>query len=126
MDEPQINIEEIMQNIRREILSRKATHTGEHLPMLNLTGKRFPPEFYEHLYQAGLTYNQIDVAAHVTPVNIPLIGALVQKLRGKLHELVLFYVNRLAANQIQVNTQLLQAVTLIAEEMETQDTTKKD
>ncbi len=113
-----VNIEEIMQEIRQQILAKKDVIRAEGAPVVAISGKRLSPDFYEHLYQANLVYDQMGVKMLVTKVNIPLIGPLLEKLRGKLHELVLFYVNKLAAEQIQFNTHILQAVNLLAQEME--------
>lgn len=117
-EEPEINIEEIMSAIRQKIVSERAS--TPHSPSISLrsTGKRLPAQYYEHLYQAGISYNQIDVDLLVTPNRIPFIGPLLQWVRTKLHEVILFYVNRLAANQIQVNTQLLQALNVLGEQLE--------
>lgn len=113
-----VNIEEIMQEIRQQILAKKDVIRAEGAPVVAISGKRLSPDFYEHLYQANLVYDQIGVKMLVTKANMPLIGPLLEKLRGKLHELVLFYVNKLAAEQIQFNTHILQAVNLLAQEME--------
>jgi hypothetical protein len=111
--EQPVDIEQIMQEIRAEILAQRgldaAVPTG---------GKRLPPEFYEHLYQAALGHDQIGVKLHVTPVKIPLIGPLIERLRQAVHQLVLFYVNQLAAEQVQVNRHLLQALRILSEELE--------
>ncbi len=117
MDEP-INIEEIMQQIRKQILARKTAVSGSDTPIIQIEGKRLPPDFYEHLYQAGLVHNKIGIKMQVTKTNIPLIGSLINKVRSKVHELTLFYVNQLAAQQIQFNTHILQAVSFVAQEIE--------
>ncbi|MBE2225378.1 MAG: hypothetical protein IAF02_27830 [Anaerolineae bacterium] len=117
----EVNIEEIMQQIRGQILARKTAVSGQDTPVINTEGKRFPPEFYEHLYQAAMIHNQIGIEIHVTKVNIPVIGSMLEKIRMKLHELVVFYVNKSAAQQIQFNTHILQAVSLIAQEIETEN-----
>lgn len=115
----EVNIEEIMQQIREQILARKeATAPGSAMP-LKISGKRFPPEFYEHLYQAGLAYDQLQLDVYVSKSSVPVLGPAVEWLRGKLHELVLYYVNQLAAKQIAYNTHLLRAVSILAEELET-------
>lgn len=116
--EEQVNIEAIMQEIREQILARKSALAPGDAPALRVRGERFPPEFYEHLYHAGLAYDQIEVKQHVSRSSVPLVGPLLQWLRGKLHELVLYYVNQLAVQQIAVNTHLLQALTILSEELE--------
>lgn len=130
MDEQEIptevNIEEIMQQIRSQILARKTAVSGQDTPIVNIEGKRFPPEFYEHLYQAGLTYDQVGVQMNLTPIDVPIIGSFLQKVRYKIHELVIFYVNQVAANQIRVNTHLLRALSLLSEELENSDQIESD
>lgn len=117
-DATEINIEEIMQEIRQQILAKKeALHSNATAP-IPVSGERLPNAFYEHLYQAGLTYDQIDVKLYVTKSQFPLIGPLLDKLRYKAHELVLFYVNQMAAEQKQFNDQILRAVSLLAQELE--------
>ena len=114
--EPEVNIEEIMQTIRKQILAQK-TATGQP-PIIQIEGKRLPPDFYEHLYQAGMAYDQLQVPLYVSQRPIPLIGPFLQAIRAKIHELVLFYVNQVAANQIRVNTHLLQALSILSQELE--------
>jgi hypothetical protein len=114
----EVNIERIMQQIRNQILARKTAVSGHEPPIVNIEGKRLPPDFYEHLYQAGLTYDRVDIQMNLTPITIPIIGPILQKIRQKLHELVLFYVNQVAANQIGVNTHLLRALSILSEELE--------
>lgn len=130
MDEQEIptevNIEEIMQQIRSQILARKTAVSGQDTPIVNIEGKRFLPEFYEHLYQAGLTYDQVGVQMNLTPIDVPIIGSLLQKVRYKIHELVIFYVNQAAANQIRVNTHFLRALSLLSEELENSDQIESD
>lgn len=126
MDETQsgeLNIEEIMQEIRQQILAKKDVVAGERTTAVAVSGKRLPADFYEHLYQAALVHDQVWVKMLVTKSSTPLIGPLLDKLRGLLHELVLFYVNKLAAEQIQFNTHLLQAVNLLAQQLEAEEAT---
>jgi hypothetical protein len=126
MDETQsgeLNIEEIMQEIRQQILAKKDVVAGERTTAVAVSGKRLSPDFYEHLYQAALVHDQVWVKMLVTKSSTPLIGPLLDKLRGLLHELVLFYVNKLAAEQIQFNTHLLQAVNLLAQQLEAEEAT---
>lgn len=113
-----INIEEIMQEIRQQILAKKDIINQDRAPIVPISGKRLPPDFYEHLYQASLIHDELAIKAHITQTSVPLIGPLLERLRAKLHELTLFYVNQLAAQQTQFNTHILQAVSLLAQELE--------
>lgn len=126
-DEPaeEIDVEEIMQQIRARSLAEQANLPQYSETLVDIDGKRFSPEFYEHLYRANLAHNEVGVDLHVTPVSIPLLGPLVESLRRKVHELVLFYVNQITAQQREVNAHLLQALSLLATELDA-DTTSQE
>jgi hypothetical protein len=111
------NIEEIMRTIREHVLA-KQTAVAPNVPVAKPLGKALPAEFYEHLHQATAGYDQIDVRLDVSAANVPVVGGILQAVRRKLHELVLFYVNQTAVKQINVNHHLIQAVTILAEEIE--------
>lgn len=113
-----INIETIMQEIRQQILAKKDAIGQTGNPLLHISGKRFSPQFYEHLYQAGMVYDRMGVKMEAAPINMPLIGPLLTNLRAKLHELVIFYVNKMADQQVQFNIHILQAVNALAQELE--------
>lgn len=115
-----IDVEEIMQQIRREILTRQAVAGKDGRPLVSVSGSQLPPEFYEHLYYAAMQHDQIGVKLQVTKMNLPLLGPLLEKMRGKVHELVLFYVNQIAVQQVEFNKHILQAVNLMAEAAEDQ------
>jgi hypothetical protein len=114
----QFNIEEIMESIRTQVLARKADPAAENGLDLIVEGTRLPSEFYEHLYQAGLVYNQIAADVCVRKTNVLLLGPALQFARQKVHELVIYYVNQFAANQIRLNSRLLQAVNILGQELE--------
>lgn len=120
-NEEAVDIEKIMRQIREQILSNKSSLQRDGKPIVPAGGERFPPEFYEQLYYAGLAYDQVGVKMHVTKLPIPVVGSLLAWLRGKVHQLVLYYVNQVAAQQIKVNTHLLQAVSILSKELETGD-----
>lgn len=129
MDEKEIsnevNIEEIMQQIRSQILAQKTAVSAADSPIVTIDGKRLSPEFYEHLYQAALIHDQIDVRMQVSEINVPVVGAILTNIRGKFHELVLFYVNKMAAKQMRFNIHILQALNLMAKELENEDQREK-
>ncbi len=118
MNEEKINVEEIMQHIREQIIVRKTAESPGNIPLVKLSGQHLPSEFYEHLYHASLLHNQIDVQIHLTPTATPIVGSFLHRLRQMIHEVVVFYVNKLAAQQIEVNQHLLRAVSILGEEME--------
>jgi len=117
-DAAEIDVEEIMQEIRQQILAKKESLRSTSTVPIPVGGERLPAAFYEHLYRAGLMYDEIDAKLYVTKSKIPLIGPLLDKVRYKAHELVLFYVNQVATDQMRFNEQILHAVSLLAREME--------
>jgi len=118
--EPEVNIEAIMQQIRQQIIAKRAAvgpgaaGSGD----LVVTGKRFSPEFYEHLYQARLALDDYQVPVFVSKSGVPIIGALLVWLRTKFHELVTYYVNQSAARQVSAINHLLQALSVMGQELE--------
>lgn len=114
----EIDVEEIMQQIRARILAEQANLPQYRETLVDIDGKRFSPEFYEHLYRANLAHNDVGVDLHVTRVSIPLLGPLIETLRRKVHQLVLFYVNQVTMQQREVNAHLLQALSLLAKELD--------
>ena len=117
-NKPEVDIETIMRDVRAEVLAKKSARIQNSPMASGVGGRRFPPEFYDHLYQAGLTFDVSTVELHVTRIPIPIIGSIVEKLRQKFHELVLFYVNKLAADQAEVNENLLSAMSILSQELE--------
>jgi len=75
-----------------------------------------PPEFYEHLYQARLAQSRLNVELLTTKSGAPLVGSLIDRMRVTVHQLVIFYVDRLAAKQAEVNNQILQALAVLGKE----------
>jgi hypothetical protein len=112
-----VNIEEIMQDIRRQILSKKRIGKAD----LPVAGKRFSPAFYEQLYQAGLMQSESGVMLYVTKSSVPFLGSLIDMLRSKFHQLVLFYIDQVVSQQMVVNDHLLQAITLMSQELEAEN-----
>lgn len=118
--EPEVNVEAIMQQIRQQIIAKRAAvgpgaaGSGD----LVVTGKRFSPEFYEHLYQARLALDDYQVPVFVSKSGVPIIGALLVWLRTKFHELVTYYVNQSAARQVSATNHLLQALSVMGQELE--------
>jgi hypothetical protein len=118
LPEQDIDIEQIMGEIREQILAGKAAASPGGKPIVPAKGTRFSAELYEHLYYAGVNYDQVGVKMHVSTVPIPILGPIIEWIRGKLHELVLYYVNQVSAKQIKVNMHLLRAVSTLIEELE--------
>ncbi len=117
--EAAVNVEEIMQQIRQQIIAKRAAvGVAAGGSDIAVTGKRFPPEFYEHLYQARLALDEVHVPVFVSKSGVPIIGGLLVWLRTKLHELVSYYVHKSAERQGSASEHLLRALRLLGQELE--------
>ena len=105
-----VDIEHAMQEVRREILDRKLPGQVR-LPAAADSNQR--PEYYEELFRAALAQSRLEVDLLVTPTRVPLIGPIVDALRRKFHELVVFYINRSSMNQAKVNHHVLAALSIL-------------
>jgi FkbM family methyltransferase len=106
-----VDIENIMLEVRRQVL---AGESGEPIS-LPQTLRELPAEFYEHVYQAGLLQSRLGLRVDVVKSGAPLVGPLLDRARALLHQLVVYYVNRLADQQNQINGHILRALSLIEE-----------
>lgn len=97
-----VDIEVVMGKIR-DYLASKQGGTRAYSPMPRPTSRILAPETYDELYQADQTFDKLYVAPYLTPVNVPIVGAFWQRLRGALHSIAVFYVNRLAEAQMRFN-----------------------
>ena len=113
-----VNVEEIMQQIRAEILAQRQSQLNGDAPQPRLRSNQLAPEFYEHLYQATMLYDQMQVTLHVQKSAVPIFGPLINRLRTAVHMLVLFYVQQLAAKQMAFSKQMLAALNSLSNEME--------
>ncbi len=121
LPEAEVNIEAIMQEIRQQIIARRAELNPDAASDIVVSGKRFPPEFYEHLYRAQLALEDYNLPVLVSKSSVPIVGPLIEMVRSKLHELVVFYVNQSAARQVAASNHLLKAISLMAQEMEAEE-----
>ncbi len=114
----EVNIDDIMRDIRAEILTKQVSVGESNEPIVPKGGKHLPTEFYEHIYQAAVAHDNTSIEMHVTKVNIPIIGGIIETLRGKVHELVLYYVKQNVSKQKEVNYHLLRALAIASKTIE--------
>jgi hypothetical protein len=110
-----LSVEEIMEAIRQKIGAGEGYVDESRQQM---AASHLPAELYEHLEEVRLSYDKIQPMPLVLPPSVPVIGGVLASIQQRLHELVLYYVNQLAANQIRVNAHLLRAVEILVEEAE--------
>lgn len=105
-----VDIERVMQDVRREILERKLP--GQVRRQNAADGQL--RDYYEELFLASLSQNRADMNIQVVPSRLPIVGRLFDIIRGKLHELVIYYVNLSAINQAKINKHILTALSLLS------------
>ncbi len=126
LEAPDLDAEAIMREIRARIRARRAEAKARGLDFEAYADGLYPlppdalfsRDLYEAVRYVGLGWDKVGVEMALTESRLPLVGGLVQRLRAALHELVLFYVNRLAARQIRVNEQTARALTILVRDLE--------
>ncbi len=75
-------------------------------------GQPYNPNLYYHLRRANEMPppNMEPLLAASPATRVPVLGGLWQRVRGQVHALVLFYVNRLASHDAQLNNHLISAL----------------
>jgi len=123
-----IDTEAIMREIRARARARRAEAKARGLDWEAYADGLYPlpPEavlsrdLHEAVRFTGLDYDKIPVEMALIETRLPLVGSLIQRLRSALHELVLFYVNRMAARQVRFNEQTARALALLVRDLEGQ------
>ena len=123
-----LDTEAIMHEIRTRIRTRRAKALAKGMDWQAFAEGLYPlprgatlsRELYEAIRHLELASDRIYVDMHLTETRLPLIGGLAHRLRAALHELVLFYVNRLAARETRVHEETTQALVALVRDLETE------
>ena len=126
LEAPDLDAEAIMREIRARIRARRAEAKARGLDFEAYADGLYPVpsdapfsrDLYEAVRYVGLGWDKVGVGMTLTESRLPVIGGLIQRLRAALHELVLFYVNQLAARQVRVNEQTARALTTLVRDLE--------
>ncbi len=118
--DPEISSDALLQTVRGRLDERR--RLGQLPPPPPDFGLSPHPELMDqtldyHLRQAHATYDRIcpDLDLAPSPVaHIPVLGWLWSLVRRHLHELILFYLDRLAANQVRHNQHVVGALNRLA------------
>lgn len=130
LEAPDLDTEAIMREIRARIRARRAEAKARGLDFEAYADGLYPVpadalfsrDLYEAVRYVGLGWDKVGVEMALTESRLPLIGGLVRRLRAALHQLVLFYTNRLAARQVRVNEQTARALTVLVRDLEAEIT----
>jgi len=98
------SVEELLERIQRYLHARQNASTEATISVLR--GERFSDDVYQGLVEAEAIMSSVYVKPFLTSVTLPLLGPLWQRIRAAFHDLVVFYVNRLAGAQVTFNRAL--------------------
>lgn len=129
IQDPEIDPQAIMGEIRRRIQARRLEVGYEHrtFPAFGSAmicpeppeGMPYSPDLYHHLRQANALYSEVETAAILVPspaTRVPIVGRFWKLVREQAHGLVLFYVNRSTGHQVKVNRHLISVLNQLTEE----------
>jgi hypothetical protein len=123
IEDPEIDVETVMARIR-EGLAERALEQDVEFPTFAVTrarrgaDPRFPEELYYQLEQANLNYDQAWVELSLIETELPLLGPFITRFKRELHQLVVFYVNRLGERQVTMNDALVRTLNELVESLE--------
>ena len=130
--DPEIDPARIMEEIRERIRRRREElgYPRQVFPTFGAAaypgepeGEDYDIELYFHLRRANETYHQINVELFIAPSPrsfIPILGPIWDRIRREAHNLVLFYVNKLAQRQVTVNRHLVSTLNRMAVQIQEQ------
>ncbi len=120
--DPDIDAEAIMRQIRDNIRQRRAQAEAQGLDYDALLeggyATRFESNVYLDLRHASSTCSKMGVGLSLTGSPLPVFGALVQRLRAALHQVAIYYVNMLAAQQNRFNEHVVRSLMGLVKELE--------
>jgi hypothetical protein len=130
--DPEIDVDEIMQEIRERIQRRRQElgYPRQTFPTFGAAaypgepeGQDYDEDLYYHLRKANESYMQLAVDPVLSPspaTRIPILGRLWKQIRQEAHNLVLFYLGKLASRQVSVNRHLVSTLNRMAVELREQ------
>jgi hypothetical protein len=119
IQDPEIDPAQIMAQIRERIQRRREElgYPQIEFPPFGATaypdepeGKDFDRDLYYHLRKANDLYYQIGTELSLAPspaTRFPILGRLWRHIRQEAHNLVLYYVGKLARQQLAVNRHMV-------------------
>jgi hypothetical protein len=132
--DPEIDVDEIMQEIRERIQHRREEMGYPRRTFPSFGAAVYPGEpkhgdfdedLYYHLRKANDIYMDLGVDPVLAPslaTRIPILGGLWKQIRKEAHNLVLFYLGKLAGKQTAVNRHLVSTINRMAVVLEQQRT----
>lgn len=124
IQDPEIDAEAIMRQIREKIHQRRMEAEAHGLDATALAEGQYHTRFDDSLY---LQLRQVNATPYARPgvslaiaqsSGLPLIGPLMYRLRAALHQLAIYYVNMLAAQQGLFNSYVTRTLMTLVKELE--------
>ncbi|MCS7220894.1 MAG: hypothetical protein RML36_14535 [Anaerolineae bacterium] len=119
-----VDVDEVMRRIRAYLAKKQGETSADRFFSLP-SGGTLTSDIYEELYQANQVYNKLYVAPYLTPVKVPLVSGLWQRLRQGLHRVAIFYVNRLGEAQIRFNAHVVRVLNELVRHLDADATADK-
>ena len=126
-EDAEIDVEEIMRKIRAHIAQRRLVGEQEGGQVMTLRFRGcFTRVLYDELFEAIRENDRTYVPLCITQSSLPVLGRIIDALRRRVHELVVFYVNRGASRQAAFNNHIVRALGTLIAELEKDYTTKTE
>lgn len=117
----EITAEELVREVERRVAQRREELGGVNLVFPTFghvsthpepTGSAINPHLYYYLKQANQTHSPAvePILAPSPATQTPVVGRLWNRIRGEMHNLVLFYVNRSVRDQNRLNVNLISSL----------------
>ncbi|MFW6116367.1 MAG: hypothetical protein ACOC6F_01450 [bacterium] len=132
IDDPEIDVDQIMDEIRDRIQRRREEmgYPRQTFPSFGAAAypgepehERFDEDLYYPLRKANDLYMNLGVEVVLSPslaTRVPILGRLWKQIRREAHNLVLFYLSRLAGRQTTVNRHLVSTLNRMAVQLQQQ------
>lgn len=117
-----LSVEDIMAQIREQIRNRQPQQPpvesrSETMTNTLAQSKQVGYAPYSDLYQARNSADAIRVSLSIVKRNHSIVDRLLGRLRYELHNLVIYYLNMLAAKQVIFNRSMVNVVSFIVEKV---------
>jgi hypothetical protein len=110
-------VEVLLERIQRHLDAKKGQTAPAQIAPTH-SGGGFSDEVYDRLEEADAVMGAISVRPFLSPAHIPIIGGLWQRVRLAAHQLVIFYVNRLAGAQGTFNREIVGALIALIHDLD--------
>ena len=132
INDPTIDPNAIMDTIRQRIHARRMAKGYDKSSFPTYGQVTYPqkpedieydPNLYHHLHLANKLFPDVETEVMLAPspaTRVPVLGKLWAGIRLQAHSLLIFYVNRAVAHEVEVNRHLVSSLNLLTAENQRQ------